>query len=261
MSHFSDHYKLELEHNYITRPGGSDSSEHKCAECPLIINNKEEYLQHLGVVHRKVEQFLPRKYRLPPDPEPVSPEKEKAEFICPIEDCGAGKETKKSYLIHLLMIHFSKEVEAEYKESFKEMNPKKCPECGMALLDNYLGFVKHLAVDHELVLKYVEKKDDSEQQENNEEPINEVVRDKNDVELSDESSETRSESPVIQEYVEPDPPPGPEYNNPPPDPEYNQPPDSPGHHHPPADPDPEYNQPPGNNVDLRAILDSDSDME
>ena len=138
----------------------------------------------------------------------------------------------------------------------------------MALLDNYLGFVKHLAVDHELVLKYVEKKDDSEQQENNEEPSNEVIREN--IELSDESSETRSESPVIQEYVEPDPPPGPEYNNPPPDPEYNQPPDnpghhhppdSPGHHHPPADPDPEYNQPQGNNVDLRAILDSDSDME
>ena len=111
-------------------------------------------------VHRKVEQFLPQKYRLPAEPEPVEEKRKTSEFVCPIEGCGAEKETKKSYLIHLLMIHFNKEMEAEYREQFRHMNPKRCPECKMALLDNYLGFIKHLAVDHEVVMKYVKKKEE-----------------------------------------------------------------------------------------------------
>ena len=53
------------------------------------------------------------------------------------------------------MIHFSKDMELLYKDIFKQMKDKKCPECGMVLLDNYLGFIKHLAVDHEKVMKFV----------------------------------------------------------------------------------------------------------
>ena len=59
------------------------------------------------------------------------------------------------------MIHFNKDMEVEYKDTFKQMKPKKCPKCGMALLDSYLGFIKHLAVDHELVMKYVNTNSDN----------------------------------------------------------------------------------------------------
>ena len=82
-----------------------------------------------------------------------SPEKEV--FRCPVKDCDSEKETRKALLIHLLMIHFNKDMELEYRDTFREMKVKKCPDCGMALLDNYLYFIKHLAVDHEQVLKYV----------------------------------------------------------------------------------------------------------
>merc|ERR1712079_441147 len=61
----------------------------------------------------------------------------------------------KSLLVHLLMIHYNKEMEQEYRDTFRQMKAKRCPECGMALLDNYLGFIKHLAVEHEVVMKYV----------------------------------------------------------------------------------------------------------
>ena len=57
------------------------------------------------------------------------------------------------------MIHFNKNMEMEYKETFQKMTVKKCPECSMSLLDNYLGFIKHLAVDHEKVMKYVKKEE------------------------------------------------------------------------------------------------------
>ena len=82
-----------------------------------------------------------------------SPEKEV--FRCPVKDCDSEKETRKALLIHLLMIHFNKDMELEYRDTFRAMKVKKCPDCGMALLENYLYFIKHLAVDHEQVLKYV----------------------------------------------------------------------------------------------------------
>ena len=87
-------------------------------------------------------------------------------------DCDSEKETRKALLIHLLMIHFNKDMELEYRDTFRAMKVKKCPDCGMALLDNYLYFIKHLAVDHEQVLKYVTL-DEKERGEVEKEPTNE----------------------------------------------------------------------------------------
>ena len=101
-------------------------------------------------------QFLPEKYRLPADSLEIEEKEQKeASFRCPVEFCDTEKETKKSLLVHLLMIHYNKEMELEYRDTFRQMKVKRCPECGMALLDNYLGFIKHLAVEHEVVMKYV----------------------------------------------------------------------------------------------------------
>ena len=101
-------------------------------------------------------QFLPEKYRLPVDSLEIEEKEQKeASFRCPVEFCDTEKETKKSLLVHLLMIHYNKEMELEYRDTFRQMKVKRCPECGMALLDNYLGFIKHLAVEHEVVMKYV----------------------------------------------------------------------------------------------------------
>lgn len=93
-------------------------------------------------------------------------------FRCPVTDCDSEKETRKALLIHLLMIHFNKDMELEYRDTFRAMKVKKCPDCGMALLDNYLYFIKHLAVDHEQVLKYVTV-DEKEHGEVEKEPVNE----------------------------------------------------------------------------------------
>merc|ERR1712242_509010 len=56
----------------------------------------------------------------------------------------------------------NKDMELEYRETFRGMKVKKCPDCGMALLDNYLYFIKHIAVDHEKVLKYVNEQQDED---------------------------------------------------------------------------------------------------
>ena len=68
LTHYSkDHYRLELEHNFITRSGKTWNDDKRCQECFINIQSREEYLQHIGVYHRMVDRELPAKYRLPPE--------------------------------------------------------------------------------------------------------------------------------------------------------------------------------------------------
>ena len=184
------------------------------------------------------------------------------------------------------MIHFNKDMEIEYKDTFKQMKAKKCPQCGMALLDNYLGFIKHLAVDHEQVMKYVNvntdrnkdlyNKDNSDKDEvksfeklketttPTSEPTEEetkvptVTSKSTDVPtgLMLNESQLRSES-VIHPKPESVAPPSaqPESVTPPPvEPEsVSPPPAEPESMAPPVEQEPEF--------DIRAILDSDSDLD
>ena len=57
--------RLELEHNYITKQGNTWSEDMKCGDCCAVIATREEYVEHLGVSHRQVLQFLPVKFRPP----------------------------------------------------------------------------------------------------------------------------------------------------------------------------------------------------
>ena len=57
LSHYSrDHYRLELEHNYITKQGQTWGQDRRCGDCHLTIHSRDEYIQHLGVTHRHVLQ-------------------------------------------------------------------------------------------------------------------------------------------------------------------------------------------------------------
>ena len=68
LTHYSkDHYRLELEHNFITRSGKTWSHDRKCQECFIPVQSREEYILHIGVEHRMVDRELPSKYRLPAD--------------------------------------------------------------------------------------------------------------------------------------------------------------------------------------------------
>ena len=152
LSHFSEeHYRLELEHNYITRPGRTWRTDKRCPTCFKIVEAKEDFVLHIGVEHRAVEAFLPEKYKLPNvvDQEP--------NFPCPLPNCSSDKETKKALLVHLLIVHYQKDMEKEFGPLFYKEGQKKCPKCNMALLDNYLGYMKHIAVEHAYVMNFVER--------------------------------------------------------------------------------------------------------
>ena len=152
LAHFSEeHYRLELEHNYITRPGMMWTTDKRCPQCFKLVETKEQLINHMGVEHRAVEKFLPEKYKLP-----TIVEKELS-FPCPLKNCSSDKETKKALLVHLLIVHYQKDMEREFGPIFYKEGKKKCPKCNMALLDNYLGYMKHIAVEHAYVMNFVER--------------------------------------------------------------------------------------------------------
>merc|ERR1711915_994294 len=152
LAHFSEeHYRLELEHNYITRPGMMWTTDKRCPKCLKIVESKENFLFHIGVEHRSVEEYLPEKYKLPKvEPKEIS-------FPCPLKDCSSEKETKKALLVHLLTVHYQKDMDIEFGDGFRNNENKKCPKCKMTLLDNYLGYMKHIAVEHAHVMNFVER--------------------------------------------------------------------------------------------------------
>eukprot|EP00092_Neocalanus_flemingeri_P009100 GFUD01009798.1.p1 GENE.GFUD01009798.1~~GFUD01009798.1.p1 ORF type:complete len:634 (+),score=157.11 GFUD01009798.1:236-1903(+) len=152
LSHFSEeHYRLELEHNYVTRPGMTWLVDKRCPQCLKIVETKQQLIYHIGVEHREVEKFLPEKYKLPNIIE------KNLSFPCPLKNCSSDKETKKALLVHLLIVHYQKDMEREFGQMFKKEGKKKCPKCNMALLDNYLGYMKHIAVEHAFVMNFVER--------------------------------------------------------------------------------------------------------
>lgn len=126
-------------------------TDKRCPTCFKIVESKEVFVHHVGVEHRAVEKFLPEKYKLPNvvDQEPS--------FPCPLKNCSSDKETKKALLVHLLIVHYQKDMEKVFGPLFYKEGPKKCPKCNMALLDNYLGYMKHIAVEHEFVMNFVDR--------------------------------------------------------------------------------------------------------
>jgi len=152
LSHFSEeHYRLELEHNYITMPGMTWATDKKCPQCLKMVEKKQDFVYHIGVEHRAVQNFLPKKYQLS-----IVTEKELS-FPCPLKNCSSDKETKKALLRHLYMEHYQTDMEKEFGALFKKQENKKCPKCNMTLLDNFIGYMKHIAVEHAYVMNFVER--------------------------------------------------------------------------------------------------------
>lgn len=161
LAHYSvEHYRLEVEEEM--RRFGVWSQDSRCPLCNIVVVSKHQLILHVGAKHKIVEKFLPIKFRKPQVEDQIST------YPCPVEGCSSEKESHKSLLIHLLMVHFHNKMERDFGESFRSSGKnKKCPQCGMALLDNYLGYMKHIAVDHQHVLSFVDNNKKSDHAETN----------------------------------------------------------------------------------------------
>ena len=153
LDHFSStHYRLEIERNYMTRPGAVWALNKHCPLCDEVVEDWEVFIHHIGVKHRAVEQFMPEKFRHPEDMTGIKTET--MTQLCLLPDCSRQFPSERSLLVHLVMSHYYQQMEELFGDKFRESS-SKCFKCNKKLPSNKVGFMKHLGVDHGVVIELV----------------------------------------------------------------------------------------------------------
>lgn len=153
LKHMSSHYKLELQRNYIDRPESAWILNKKCPKCDKYMETADQFVMHMGVIHKQVLQYIPERLKSTFTRAKVIKD---PTFICPLEYCDRSCETRQQLLIHLLMSHYEEKITKEFGTA-SETNDGQCIICDRKLPLNRTGYLKHIGVDHELVIEYLEK--------------------------------------------------------------------------------------------------------
>jgi len=82
-----------------------------------------------------------------------------AVYSCPRVNCSRQCTNKRSLLVHLAMVHYKEELEDLI---VNECDTNKCPECNMPLPNNKMGNIMHMALVHEIVMKFARRDTDLE---------------------------------------------------------------------------------------------------
>ena len=81
--------------------------------------------------------------------------------ICPLEDCFQECSSKEDYTLHLYQEHYKDVVYYDLKDELEiEVDSSRWPVCKKDSEQwgrSYTELVKHIAVDHEYVMKYLKK--------------------------------------------------------------------------------------------------------
>lgn len=153
LKHMSSHYKLELQRNYIDRPESAWILNKQCPKCDKYVETADQFVMHMGVIHKQVLQYIPERLKSTFTKTKVMKD---PTFICPLEYCDRSCETRQQLLIHLLMSHYEEKITKEFGTA-SETNDGQCIICDKKLPLNRTGYLKHIGVDHELVIEYLEK--------------------------------------------------------------------------------------------------------
>lgn len=73
---------------------------------------------------------------------------------CPLTNCARQCRSKADLQVHLAMSHYKEELEKDY---ITDCGETRCKVCEKILPGNKQGFLKHMAVDHNVVMDYVER--------------------------------------------------------------------------------------------------------
>jgi len=73
---------------------------------------------------------------------------------CPLSNCTRQCVTRMDLLVHLAMAHYLEQLEKQFGTS---CGVSRCCECDQMLPSNKQGYLKHMAVEHEIVMTYVER--------------------------------------------------------------------------------------------------------
>jgi len=146
------HYRLELERTYMTKSDTVWALSNHCPVCHKKVDEWETFLKHIGVQHRAVEQFMPEKFRFPPETAVIKTEE--SSHSCMLSGCTRVFMNERTLLVHMVMSHYYKRLELMFEQKFQEDN-SRCFKCGKSLPCNKVGFMKHMGVDHAVVQELV----------------------------------------------------------------------------------------------------------
>jgi len=73
---------------------------------------------------------------------------------CPLNNCSRQCSTRKDLLVHLAMVHYLKELEKQFGTG---CGGSRCAQCDVMLPSNKQVYLRHMAVQHEIVMTYVER--------------------------------------------------------------------------------------------------------
>jgi len=73
---------------------------------------------------------------------------------CPVTDCSRQCNSRNKLLVHLTMTHYLEELEIKFGTG---CGVSQCIECDLMLPSNKLGYIKHMAVEHEMVMTFVKR--------------------------------------------------------------------------------------------------------
>lgn len=182
LEHLTNHYQPELDEKYISDTESKQETVFQCPECGKIVSDKLDFLDHMGVAHRAVEDLVPFQYRSVSSLKPLShhllqecPVRQADVCLQPLlprgrvhqehGDQGAHPRPPphgplpvkdhttvrkrlgwlgKGFLTHCFFADFSP-------------TDCVCPICKSRLPSSWSQFMKHIAVTHEVVLKFVDE--------------------------------------------------------------------------------------------------------
>ena len=112
-----------------------------------------------------------------PGPSSARKTEDHTDFCCPLVDCSRQCDSKKLLMLHLAISHYQEELEDRYIKGqycitminyqLSINNPLSegvcgegglvCPDCGDIQPGNKLNLIRHLAMDHEVVMELVDR--------------------------------------------------------------------------------------------------------
>jgi len=157
LEHLCHHFQVELDEKYVKKDN-PENTMFKCTKCGKEFVDKLDLLDHLGILHRCVKDFVPAQHWSSLFGARQIRVKAGAanSHQCPVQGCSRHLHTKELALIHMLNVHYMARIEREYEKEAAQEN-RVCPICNAKFHSNKVSLLKHIGVFHEKVMKYVEE--------------------------------------------------------------------------------------------------------
>ena len=123
----------------------------------VVLDPEAVKMKRVGVNIKKLKRNLIQNHLNDIEDDKRSGGSGEEKISCEMPGCGKQYESRDHYLTHLVINHFWSDISREFGESFNR-DPRTCPVCRESFnsRSERMSYYKHLAVQHQVVIKYLE---------------------------------------------------------------------------------------------------------